>query len=106
MAAPSGSATLAYQNRVTSNVTQMLFPRLAIHFDQLRQAGSIKIIYRVRADGGVEGVKVFSGRASRIIVETCVRTIKGLKLPPIPKDVIGEQGHSWVEVESEIAINQ
>lgn len=102
--APS-SATLAYQDRLNDIVIHLLTPRLAKRFDLLRGAGTVKLIYRVRANGDVESVKIIS-RANHFVTDTCVQTIKSAKLPPIPKSVIKEQGNEWVDVHTDISIDR
>ncbi len=104
-AADAGSATLGYQNRLNSIVIQLVAPQLTKRFDLLRGAGTLKLTYRVRASGEVESVKI-TARANWFVTDTCVRTIKSAKFPPIPKGVIKEQGHAWVDVDTEIALGR
>lgn len=104
-AAAPGSATLAYQDRLNDIVIHLLAPRLASRFDLLRGAGTLKLIYRVRANGDVESVKIIS-RANQFVTDTCVHTIKSAKLPPIPKSVIKEQGREWVDVHTDISLDR
>jgi hypothetical protein len=100
-----GSATLAYQDRLNDIVIHLLAPRLATQFDLLRDAGTLKLIYRVRANGDVDSVKIIS-RANQFVTDTCVQSIKSAKLPPIPKSVIKEQGHEWVDVHTDISLDR
>ena len=104
-AADPGSATLAYQNVLNGIIIQLVVPRLATRFDLLRGAGTVKLTYRVGASGEAESVKLTT-RANQFVTDTCVRTIKSAKLPPIPKSVIKEQGHAWVDVDTEIALGR
>jgi hypothetical protein len=102
-AAEADSATHAYQARLNGIVIQLVGPPLAKRFDLLRDAGTLKLTYRVRASGEVESVKV-TARVNQFVTDTCVRTIKAAKLPPIPASVIKEQGHAWVDVDTEITL--
>jgi hypothetical protein len=101
--ADAESATHAYQACLNGIVIQLVGPALAKRFDLLRDAGTLKLTYRVRASGEVESVKVIA-RVNQFVTDTCVRTIKAAKLPSIPTSVIKEQGHPWVDVDTEITL--
>ena len=51
--------------------------------------------------GRVKGLKVVSTNSNLWAQETAARMIRAAKFPPIPKKVIAEQGHDWVDVEAE-----
>jgi hypothetical protein len=103
--ASAGSATLAYQDRLNDIIVQLMVPALAKRFDLLHRMGAVKLTYRVCASGEVVSVKLTSSGANHFVTDTCVRTIKSAKLPPIPQSVIKEQHHNYVDVETEIEIN-
>ena len=103
--AQPGPATLAYQERINSIITQLVVPALTSRLDQLRGAGTVKLTYRVRANGEVGWIKITSGSSNHFVNDTCKQTIKAAKLPPIPKDVLKELHRRWVEVDTEIGIN-
>jgi outer membrane biosynthesis protein TonB len=100
--APAGSASLAYQNRASNVVVQAVIPALAQRLDQLMAAGPTKIYYRIKADGGVESVRVVSARPNSFVRDTCTRVLKSTKFPPIPDVVRREQKKNYLDMSSEI----
>ncbi len=61
----------------------------------------MKVTFRLDRQGRVKGLKVVSRNSNPWVQETATRMIRVAKFPPIPKRVIAEQGHDWVDVEAE-----
>jgi hypothetical protein len=104
-AAAPGSATLAYQQRVNGIATQIIVKALVPHFALLR-GGTVKLTYRVGVRGNVQGVKLIGAHPNRVITDSCISAIKAATFPPIPQSVVKEQGHNWVDVDTEIGIDR
>jgi outer membrane biosynthesis protein TonB len=107
LAASSGAATLAYQKRVQSIVTQRVLAALIPRFAQLQRAGSgaVGVRFRVLVTGQVESVTITQRHPAGFVNSTCSHVISSAKFPPIPTKVIHEQGHAYVDVTSEIRVN-
>jgi TonB family protein len=98
------SASFAYSSQVTTSIIQAVVPELAKNFPQLR--GSLKFSFHLDRAGNVSAVKVVSSTSNRFVEQTTVRAIRAFRFPPIPKKVIAEQGHDWVDIDSEINISR
>ena len=98
------SASFAYSSQITTSIIQAVVPELAKNFPQLR--GSLKFSFRLDRGGHVSAVKVVSSTSNRFVEQTTVRAIRAFRFPPIPKKVIAEQGHDWVDIDSEINIDR
>jgi TonB family protein len=61
----------------------------------------VKVTFRLDRQGRVKGLKVVSTKSNPWVQEIATRMIRAAKFPPIPKEVIAEQGHDWVDVEAE-----
>ena len=61
--------------------------------------GTVRFSFRLTPDGRVENLKVASNTSNRLLADTSARAIKDAKLPQLPKNVLKEQGHNWVDVE-------
>jgi TonB family protein len=75
---------------------------LSKHVDVLHD-GSVQLEFRVLAQGKVENVRIISYYPNTVVTEACVRAVKAAKLPPIPSDVLKEQGRNWLDVSTEIS---
>lgn len=58
----------------------LYYPKIA---RRMRKEGTVKVAFRVMKDGSVEGVQVLSSPGS-MLANGALRTIRSLKLPPIP----------------------
>ena len=107
LAVSSGSATLAYQNRVQGIVTSRVIAALIPRIQQLQRAGSgaVGVRFRVLATGQVESVAITRRHPAGFVNSTCTRIISSTRFPPIPSKVIHEQGHPYVDVTAEIRVN-
>jgi TonB family protein len=92
------SATSLYQSQVSAIAFQAVVPEFAKHRERLK--GSVKVTFRLDRQGRVKGLKVVSTNSNPWTQETATRMIRAAKFPPIPKTVIAEQGHDWVDVEA------
>ena len=92
-------ATAQYQSQVSAIAFQAVIPEFAKHRERLK--GSVKVTFRLDRQGRVKGLRVFSTNSNPWTQETATRMIRAAKFPPIPKNVIAEQGHDWVDVEAE-----
>ena len=92
-------ATAQYQSQVSAIASQAVVPEFAKHRERLK--GSVKVTFRLDRQGRVKGLKVVSTNSNPWAQETATRMIRVAKFPPIPKKVIAEQGHDWVDVEAE-----
>ena len=92
-------ATSLYQSQVSAIASQAVVPEFAKHRERLK--GSVKVTFRLDRQGRVKGLKVVSTNSNPWAQETAARMIRVAKFPSIPKEVIAEQGHDWVDVEAE-----
>jgi TonB family protein len=66
----------------------------------------VKFSFRLDRAGRVTRLKVTSSTSNRFVEQTTLQTIRATKFPPIPKKVIAEQGHDYVDVDNEINIDR
>jgi TonB family protein len=92
-------ATSLYLSQVSAIASQAVVPEFAKHRERLK--GSVKCTFRLDRQGRIKGLKVVSTNSNPWTQETATRMIRAAKFPPIPKNVIAEQGHDWVDVEVE-----
>jgi TonB family protein len=92
-------ATALYQSQVSAIASQAVIPEFAKHRERLK--GSVKVTFRLDRQGRVKDLKVVSTNSNPWVQETATRMIRAAKFPPIPRTVIAEQGHDWVDVEVE-----
>jgi len=107
VAASTGFATLAYQNRVQGIITSRVIAALIPRFQQLQRAGSgaVGVRFRVLATGQVESVTITRSHPAGFVNSTCSRVISSTRFPPVQSKVIHEQGHPYVDVTTEIRVN-
>lgn len=104
-AAPQSAATAAYAQRVQGTLTQMAMQTIMAHPELLR-AGSVWLTCRIGPRGNVLKVDVISRHRVPGVTETFVAALKSAKFPPIPKEVQKEQGQNWLEVKTNVGIDQ
>ena len=90
-------ATSLYLSQVSAIASQAVVPEFAKHRERLK--GSVKVTFRLDRQGRVRDLKVVSTNSNPWTQETATRMIRAAKFPPIPKNVVAEQGHDWVDVE-------
>jgi len=98
------SATFSYQTQINTIVLQAVVPELAKHVELLR--GSVKFSFRLDCQGRLRSLKVTSSTSNRFVEQTTIQMIRASKFPPVPKKVIAELGHDYVDVDSEINIGR
>ena len=98
------SATFSYQSQINTIVLRAVVPELAKNFRQLR--GTVKFTFRLDRRGRLKTLSVTSSTSNRFVEQTTIRMIRAATFPPIPKKVIAEQGHDWVDVDNEITIDR
>jgi len=98
------SATFSYQTQINTMVLQAVVPELAKHVNLLK--GTVKFSFRLDREGHLKSLKITSSTSNRFVEQTTMRMIRAMKFPPIPQKVIAEQGHDYVDVDSEIDIDR
>jgi TonB family protein len=97
--APPQPATDAYLSRVGTTILKTLAPELAKHYDRLN--GALRVALLIDRQGHIQVQKVVSSTSNRWVQDTALRVVRSVKLPPLPKQVIVEQGHEPVHFEVE-----
>jgi TonB family protein len=98
------SATFSYQTQINTIVLQAVVPELAKHVNLLK--GSVKFSFRLDRRGRLKSLEVTSSTSNKFVEQTTIQMIRAATFPPIPKQVIAEQGHDYVDVDSEINIGR
>ena len=96
-------ATFSYYKEINNIVVQRVVRALVAHVT-LAKKGLITITFRVDGSGNLKDLRVASS-ANRYVERTSLRAVQSLKLPAIPKPVIAEQGHNWMDINIEINIS-
>jgi len=96
-------ATLSYCKEINNIVVQRVVRALVEHVT-LANKGLITITFRVDGSGNLKDLRVASS-ANRYVERTSLRAVQSLKLPAMPKSVIAEQGHNWMDISIEINIS-
>ena len=94
------SATRLYQSQVNVIAFQTVLLEFAKYRERLKR-GSVKLTFRLDRQGRVTDIKVVSTKSNPWAEATAIRMIRVAKFPPIPQNVIAEQGHDWVDVQAE-----
>ena len=89
-----------YQSQVSAIASQAVIPEFAKHRERLKP-GSVKVTFQLNRQGRVKSLRVVSTKTNQWAEATAIRMIRVAKFPPIPKKVIAEQGHDWVDVQAE-----
>jgi hypothetical protein len=78
----------AYLQQVGPILAQALMPELAKH----RELGNVrkKFSFKIDAAGHPHEIQASSVPSTKLLDHLIVRIIRGLKFPPIPKDVLAE----------------
>ena len=95
--APPQPATEAYFSRVSAIILKTLGPELAKHREQL--GGALKVSLFINRQGHIQNPKIVSGTSNRWVQDTALRVVRAVNLPPMPKQVIAEQGQEPVHFE-------
>jgi TonB family protein len=95
--APPQPATEAYFSRVGNIILKTLGPELAKHRERL--SGAVRVSLFINRQGHIQSPKIVSTTSNRWVQETALRVVRTVTLPPMPKEVIVEQGHEPVHFE-------
>ena len=96
-------ATFSYYKEINNIVVQRVVQALVAHI-ALADKSLITITFRVDGSGNLKDLRVASS-ANRYVERTSLRAVQSLKLPAMPKPVIAEQGHNWMDINIEINIS-
>ena len=99
-----GPATFSYYKEINNIVVQRVVRALVAHI-ALADKSLITITFRVDGSGNLNYFKVASSTSNRYIERASFRAVQNLKLPAMPKPVIAEQGHNWMDINIEINIS-
>jgi Gram-negative bacterial TonB protein C-terminal len=97
--AQSRPASESYLHRASSIILATLGPQLQKHPERL--TGMIKVALRIDQEGHIHIQKVLSTSPNRWMQDTAMRVLHSIKLPPMPKDVVAEQGHGWIDFQAD-----
>ena len=97
-------ATFSYYKEINNIVVQRVVRELVAHV-ALADKGLITITFRVDRSGNLNDFKVASSTSNRYIERASFRAVQNLRLPAMPKPVIAEQGHNWMDINIEINIS-
>jgi TonB family protein len=96
---PPKPATQAYFSRVGTIIFNTLVPELSKHPDRL--SGAVKVALLIDRKGHIQVQKIVSTTSNAWVQATALRVVHAVKLPPMPKEVITEQGYEPVEFQAE-----
>ena len=96
---PPQTATQAYFSRVGTIIFNTLMPELSKHPERL--SGAVRVALLIDRTGHVQVQKVVSTTSNEWVEATALRIVHMVKLPPMPKEVIAEQGHEPVDFQAE-----
>jgi len=96
-------ATFSYYKEI-NNIVVVRVVRALVEHVTLANKGLITITFRVDGSGNLKDLRVASS-ANRYVERTSLRAVQSLKLPAMPKSVIAEQGHNWMDINIEINIS-
>jgi TonB family protein len=97
-------ATFSYYKKINNIVVERVVRALVAdvaHADK----SVITISFQVDGSGNLKDIRVASSSGNRYIERMSLRAVQTLKLPAIPKPVIAEQGHNWMDINIEINIS-
>ncbi|PYI70362.1 MAG: hypothetical protein DMF02_09030, partial [Verrucomicrobia bacterium] len=66
-----------------------------------RLSGKVKVALRLDRGGHVQVQKVLSSTSNQWVQDTTLRIVRTVKLPAMPKQVVAEQSHDWVDFQAE-----
>jgi TonB family protein len=76
-----------------------LAPAWAKHLERL--SGKLRVSMFINRQGHIQSPRVVSSTSNRWVEDTALHVLQTVKLPPMPKQVIVEQGHEPVHFEVE-----
>lgn len=97
-------ATFSYYKEINNIVVQRVVRALVVDIARADKS-LITITFRLDGSGSLKDLRVASSSANRYVERASLRAVQSLKLPAIPKRVIAEQGHNWMDINIEINIS-
>ena len=96
---PRQPATEAYFSRVGTIIFNSLVPELSKHPE--RVSGAVRVALLIDRRGRAQVRNVVSTTSNRWVQETALRVLRTVKLPPMPKAVVEEQGQEPVPFDAQ-----
>jgi len=96
---PHRPATESYLSRVGTIIFDTLGAELNKHPERL--SGKVKVALRLDRGGHVQVQKILSSTSNQWVQDTTLRIVRTVKLPAMPKQVVAEQSHDWVDFQAE-----
>ena len=87
-----------YQKQVTDAIGSRWYAYTQNQSD-LIAIGSLRMTFRILANGRVTGLKVLSNTSNEAFANVCRRAVLESKIPPIPDVVRRELGHDFLDWE-------
>ena len=88
-----------YQAQAMDVIEHAVLPEWGKHMDKV-DGGTLTFHYRVYPDGRVAHLKITSTTGNRFLEEISLRSMQGVKLPPVPPAVLGDE--PWLEMETQM----
>ena len=95
---PPRPALKLYMNKAAEVIGPLWYRAVENNVKNLA-VGKVRFTLRITPDGRVENLRIMPNTANRLLASISARSIKDAKLPPVPKNVLLEEGHNWIEVE-------
>ena len=67
--------------------------------DALVHVGSTRISFRIMPDGRIKNLKILSNTSNEASANICIQSVRDAKIPPIPKNVLKDLAHDWLDVD-------
>ncbi len=80
-------------------IEHAILPEWGKHPDKV-DGGTLTLRYRVYPDGRIADLKITSTTGNRFLEETSLRSMQGVKLPPVPSAVLGHE--PFLEMEAHV----
>jgi outer membrane biosynthesis protein TonB len=88
----------AYQKQVTDAIGTKWYQYTQLQPDLL-SVGTVRMDFRILANGHVTGVKIVSNTSNETFATLCKRAVLESKFPPIPDSVRRQLGHDFLDWE-------
>ena len=86
----------AYEKQVTDRI-QELWSRYTQQNISVLDDGTLRMNFRILADGHVKGLRITSNTSNDKFAEICTRAVKDSSFPPVPDAVRNQLGHDYVQ---------
>ena len=88
----------AWQKKVFNAIGTRWYREIESKRD-LIAVGTVRLTFRITSKGRVKNLKIRSNTSNEASANICINAIVGAKLPPIPKNVVPELAHDWLELD-------